>query len=68
MSGFPDFGKMGDDIIYEALAEAVAEEIRADGGDTADGVTLDLTTDDPGFRVDNERVRRRANQILSGRR
>jgi hypothetical protein len=66
------FGDLGDELaritsdhIHEAAAEKVAEMLRAQGLDSADGVALDIPTDDPTFKLDVERVRSMANEILA---
>ncbi|WP_291052128.1 hypothetical protein [Herbiconiux sp.] len=64
--GADDLGDWGEDQIYEELATEVAARISDEGGTTANGVDLDLETDDPEFVIDYDRVRRQANDILGG--
>lgn len=53
------------DTMHEALAEQVAATARENGMIIADGIELEISDDSEG-RVNAERVRARANQILAG--
>ncbi|WP_344820253.1 hypothetical protein [Microbacterium soli] len=68
-SGFGDFAKdlknMFMETTYEETAQAVAEQLREQGLDTADAVELDLSTDSDDVHLDVERVRARVNEILA---
>lgn len=60
--------KQATDIMYERLAESVAEKAREAGLSSADSIDIDIDIEtDTGTEIDVERVRRRANEILANR-
>jgi hypothetical protein len=65
---FDDFERQAVDAMHEQMAQGLADQMRDMGRTTADNVELDIEsdTDDPKYRIDPERVRRRANEILAG--
>lgn len=67
--GFDGLWRDVADSMHEQYAQAVADAARENGLPTADDISIDVETDssDSKKRVDVERVRRRANQILAGR-
>lgn len=62
---FAEFEREAMDQLYEGFAEQLAAIARENGQTNANEIELDLESDDPGFVIDGERVRRRANEILS---
>lgn len=53
------------DQVHEALAEKVAERAREQGYSRADSVQIDEESETGGVEIDPERVRARANEMLS---
>lgn len=73
-SGWDDLERAIDDAareafdeLYEDLSQEVAEDLRSQGLTSADGIELQLDTDDPDVVIDALRVRRRVNEILAGK-
>ena len=58
--------KQGNDLAHEAAAEVVAQKARGLNLQTANEIQISATTDSPEITLDIERVRARANEILSG--
>ena len=61
---FAEFEREAMDQLYEGFSEQLAAIARENGQTNANEIELDLESDDPGFVIDGERVRRRANEIL----
>lgn len=67
-----NLGDLGDELergaiaaVQEQMAQGLAEHMRELGRSDANAVDLELESDTPGFEIDAEWVRARANEILA---
>lgn len=68
-----NIGDLGDELergvvmaVQEEMAQDLANHMRELGRTDANAVDLDLESDTPGFEIDAEWVRARANELLAG--
>lgn len=67
-----NIGDLGDELergaiaaVQEQMAQGLADQMRELGRSDANAVDLELDSDTPGFEIDSEWVRARANEILA---